>query len=88
MAPRTPPPEPTVADVATVDDVAPTENSIADLVAPAVDEPLALVTARYVGIEPVLAVIGGAQVIVQPGDPIPVTTEQLEQNPVFEVWED
>lgn len=53
-----------------------------------VDEPLPLVTARYVGIEPVLAVIAGAQVIVEPGDPIQVTSEQLEQNPVFEVWED
>jgi hypothetical protein len=53
-----------------------------------VDEPLPLVVARYVGVDPVLAVIEGTQVIVNPGDPIPVTVEQLEQNPVFEAWKD
>lgn len=52
------------------------------------EEPLPLVVARYAGVDPVLAVIDGAQVIVKPGDPIPVTVEQFEQNPVFEAWKD
>lgn len=56
---------------------------------PAADpEPEAKVLARYVGIEPVLAHIDGEAVIIAPGDQIPVSAEQLEQNPVFVPWED
>lgn len=46
------------------------------------------VKARYVGIEPVMAHVDGAAVLVAPGDPIMVSAEQLEQNPAFESWED
>jgi hypothetical protein len=46
------------------------------------------VTARYVGVEPVLGVVNGESVIVNPGDPFVVTPEQLAQNPVFEPWKD
>lgn len=59
------------------------ESTVAD--EPAVE---AKVMARYVGIEPVLAHIDGEAVIIEPGDRIPVSAEQLEQNPVFESWED
>lgn len=56
---------------------------------PVVDpEPESKVMARYVGIEPVLAHIDGESVIIEPGDQIPVSAEQLEQNPVFQPWED
>ncbi len=46
------------------------------------------VRARYVGGEPVMTVVDGAEHIVESGDPIIVTTEQLEQNPVFIPWEE
>lgn len=46
------------------------------------------VPARYVGIEPVMAHFNGEAVLVEPGDLIMVSVEQLEQNPVFESWED
>jgi hypothetical protein len=87
MAPRTPPPTDSPDETPEAPAEAPEVQVDAPVDAP-VDEPLPLVTARYVGIEPVLAVIAGVQVIVEPGDPITVTSEQLEQNPVFEVWED
>jgi|GEM_PF-4926022 len=63
------------------DDLVPAEPNIDP-------EPEAKVLARYVGIEPVLAHIDGEAVIIEPGDQIPVSAEQLEQNPVFQPWED
>ena len=54
-----------------------------------VDEPVPdKVPARYVGIEPVMAHFNGEAILVEPGDLIMVSAEQLEQNPVFESWED
>lgn len=52
------------------------------------DAPEPKVMARFVGVDPVLAHIDGVAVIVEPGDPIPVSAEQLECNPDFQPWED
>lgn len=74
-----PPPKVTKPDVADSAGITPDEF---------VPEPESKVKARYVGIEPVMAHFDGAAVLVEPGDPIMVSAEQLEQNPAFESWED
>lgn len=88
MAPRrATTPDPDTPDTATATDV---DATAVDGPAPAapLDELVELVTARYIGVDPVLAVFDGVQQIIDPGDPITVTAEQLAQNPVFEPWED
>jgi hypothetical protein len=91
MAPRTRPP---VTDEEVVAVTPDPDATSAEAETPA-DEPDPLaefVTARYVGVDPVLAVFAGAQVIIEPGDPIVITGEQLAQqpatNPVFVPWKD
>jgi hypothetical protein len=73
MAPRTKP----VADPA-----------VADTPIDPPTPPAAKVAARYVGTEPVMAPINGVPTIITNGDRIMVSPEQLEQNPIFEAWED
>ena len=46
------------------------------------------VIVRYVGPDPVLAVVDGENVLIAPGDPILVTVEQLACNPEFIAWKD
>lgn len=46
------------------------------------------VPARYVGAEPVMAPVNGVPTIISNGDLLMVSPEQLEQNPIFEPWED
>jgi hypothetical protein len=91
MAPRTRPPvtdDEVVADSPDPDATSEEPDAPSD----AADRLAEFVTARYVGVDPVLAVFAGAQVIIEPGDPIVITGEQLAQqpatNPVFVPWED
>ncbi len=51
-------------------------------------KPNEMVDARYVGVDAVMAVVDGVQVILAPGDRIRVTAEQLDHNPDFQPWED
>lgn len=46
------------------------------------------VAARYVGVDPVMAPVNGVPTIITTGDLLMVSPEQLEQDPIFEPWED